>query len=185
MWWHLSTPCLSVPFSLAVVYTEYVRCSSMTAIHSQPPIILGLNPERQKHTSTRSLMETWIEKPRPSVHPMRITKSMGAELPILSLLTVLSPGSGLQFMDFLYLLSHLDSVYSFQIPVTCCCPPCHTRTHSLLVCVFAYVWVLIFNLRCHLSQSILLQRFTTDVVSPVSCLRITQEPWCLFSVLCQ
>lgn len=46
--------------------------------------------------------------------------------------------------------------------------PCHTRTHSLLVFVFAYVWVLIFNLGCHLSQFILLQRLTTGVVSPVN-----------------
>lgn len=46
--------------------------------------------------------------------------------------------------------------------------PCHTGTYSLLVFVFAYVWVLIFNLGRHLSQSILLQRLTTGVVSPVN-----------------
>lgn len=95
------------------------------------------------------------------IHGCRTTHPVSTHCPFLwiwlavyglSLFLVLS-GLSLLFSNTSYLLL----------------PPCHTGTHhSLLVSVFAYVWVLIFNLGCHLSQFILLQRLTIGAVSPVN-----------------
>lgn len=94
------------------------------------------------------------------IHGCRITHPVSTHCPFPWFWITVSG-----FSSFLVLsgLSLLFSNTSYLL-----LPPCHTRTHhSLLVSVFAYVWVLIFNLGCHLSQFIL-QRLTTGAVPPVN-----------------